>query len=75
MGHMATTKTNLAMQKLSQRGNAMRIKTITYLWPCTCHPELLSKSFSILVLSLSEKASSESSMTKQDRDVVQTATL
>src|SRR5713101_1330138 len=57
---LATTKTNLATQKLSQYSCATGIKTTTYLWPCTCHPEPLSKLSSTLVLSPSERVLFES---------------
>src|SRR6266851_8919788 len=51
------TKRYLGTQNLSQISSATRIKSATYLWPCTCHPKLLSNLFSILVLRLSERAS------------------
>src|SRR6266851_8960535 len=59
------TKRYLGTQNLSQISSATRIKSTTYLWPCTCHPKLLSNLFSILVLRLSKRAPSESSCGKR----------
>src|SRR6266851_4817320 len=61
----AITKTKLVASKVYQYSSTTDIKTITYLWPCTCHPELLSNLFSILVLRLSERVPSESSCSKR----------
>ncbi len=64
---LATTKMNLATQKLSQNSSATRIKSTTYLWPYTCHPKPPSNLFSILVLRPSERAPSKSSCGKRRR--------
>jgi len=57
---LATTKMNLAAQNSSQYSSTTSIKITTNLWPCTCHPKLLSKLSSTLVLSLRERVLFES---------------